>query len=120
MSLTARPARQRVNWSIGTCLKTMSCSSTSDFGRADWATKKTRSPARTSLNVPMGEDGDSQWQDLLGDEGPLQDERVAEAEERDVRHALLNEALETLNERERHMGCMDTWTCRRGCEQIPP
>ena len=57
----------------------------------------------TSLNVPMGEDGDSQWQDLLGDEGPLQDERVAEAEERDVRHALLNEALETLNERERHI-----------------
>ena len=57
----------------------------------------------TSLNVPMGEDGDSQWQDLLGDEGPLQDERVAEAQERDVRHALLNEALETLNERERHI-----------------
>ena len=57
----------------------------------------------TSLNVPMGEDGDSQWQDLLGDEGPLQDERVAEAEERDVRHELLTEALETLNERERHI-----------------
>src|SRR3546814_9677972 len=51
----------------------------------------------------MGEDGDSQWQDLLGDEGPLQDERVAEAQERDVRHSLLNEALETLNERERHI-----------------
>src|SRR3546814_5617131 len=32
----------------------------------------------TSLNVPMGEDGDSQWQDLLGDEGPLQDERSEE------------------------------------------
>ncbi len=57
----------------------------------------------TSLNVPMGEDGDSQWQDLLGDEEPLQDERVADAEERDVRHDLLNEALETLNERERHI-----------------
>ena len=57
----------------------------------------------TSLNVPMGEDGDSQWQDLLRDEGPLQDERVAEAQERDVRHSLLNEALETLNERERHI-----------------
>ncbi len=57
----------------------------------------------TSLNVPMGEDGDSQWQDLLGDEEPLQDERVAEAEERDVRHELLTEALETLNERERHI-----------------
>lgn len=57
----------------------------------------------TSLNVPMGEDGDSQWQDLLDDEGPLQDERVAEAQERDVRHELLTEALETLNERERHI-----------------
>jgi RNA polymerase sigma-32 factor len=57
----------------------------------------------TSLNVPMGEDGDSQWQDLLGDEGPLQDERVAEAQERDVRHSLLNEALDTLGERERHI-----------------
>src|SRR3546814_18636942 len=57
----------------------------------------------TSLNVPMGEDSDSQWQDLLGDEEPLQDERVAEAEERSVRHDLLNEALETLNERERHI-----------------
>ena len=57
----------------------------------------------TSLNVPMGEDGDSQWQDLLGDEEPLQDERGADAEERDVRHDRLNEALETLNERERHI-----------------
>src|SRR3546814_7737900 len=55
----------------------------------------------TSLNVPMGEDGDSQWQDLLGDEGPLQDERVAEAQERDVRHSLLNEALETERKRTR-------------------
>jgi RNA polymerase sigma-32 factor len=57
----------------------------------------------TSLNVPMGEDGDSQWQDLLGDEGPLQDERVAEAQERDMRHDLLNEALDSLNDRERHI-----------------
>lgn len=57
----------------------------------------------TSLNVPMGEDGDSQWQDLLDDDGPLQDERVAEAQERDIRHALLNEALESLNDRERHI-----------------
>jgi RNA polymerase sigma-32 factor len=57
----------------------------------------------TSLNVPMGEDGDSQWQDLLDDDGPLQDERVAEAQERDVRHGLLNEALDTLNDRERHI-----------------
>ena len=57
----------------------------------------------TSLNVPMGEDGDSQWQDLLGDEGPLQDERVAEAQESRMRHELLLEAMDALNERERHI-----------------
>lgn len=55
----------------------------------------------TSLNVPMGEDGDSQWQDLLGDDGPLQDELVAETQERTMRHALLTDAMATLNERER-------------------
>src|SRR3990167_1982268 len=58
---------------------------------------------RMKNNLAAFEDGDSEWQDLLGDEGPLQDERVAEAQERDVRHSLLNEALETLNERERHI-----------------
>ena len=55
----------------------------------------------TSLNVSISEDGEGQWQDMLSDDGPLQDERVAEAEERGMRHALLNEALDTLNERER-------------------
>ena len=55
----------------------------------------------TSLNVPMREDGDGQWQDILQDEGALQDERVADAQERDQRHALLTEAMERLNERER-------------------
>ncbi len=55
----------------------------------------------TSLNVPMREDGDGQWQDILQDEGSLQDERVADAQERDQRHALLTEAMERLNERER-------------------
>ena len=54
-----------------------------------------------SLNVPMGEDGDGQWQDILADERPLQDETVAEAEEAQWRHALLAEAMGSLNERER-------------------
>lgn len=57
----------------------------------------------TSLNVPMREDGDGQWQDWLQDDGPLQDEQVADAEERDVRHALLTEAMGHLNEREQHI-----------------
>jgi RNA polymerase sigma-32 factor len=57
----------------------------------------------TSLNVPMREDGDGQWQDWLVDNEPLQDERVAEAQEGDMRHAMLSEALDTLNEREKHI-----------------
>ncbi|MEQ1537302.1 MAG: RNA polymerase sigma factor RpoH [Sphingorhabdus sp.] len=57
----------------------------------------------TSLNVPMREDGDGQWQDWLVDNEPLQDERVAEAQEADVRHAMLAEAMDGLNEREKHI-----------------
>ena len=57
----------------------------------------------TSLNVPMREDGDGQWQDWLVDDTPLQDERVADAQEGDMRHALLSEAMDSLNEREKHI-----------------
>jgi RNA polymerase sigma-32 factor len=57
----------------------------------------------TSLNVPLREDGEGTWQDWLVDAEPLQDERVAEAEETKVRHELLVEAMNALNERERHI-----------------
>ena len=57
----------------------------------------------TSLNVPMREDGEGQWQDWLADDGPLQDERVANAEEQDIRHGLLLEAMDSLNDREKHI-----------------
>ena len=57
----------------------------------------------TSLNVPMREDGEGQWQDWLSDEGPLQDERVAEAQEAGVRHDMLLQAMADLNEREKHI-----------------
>ncbi|MFM9978933.1 MAG: RNA polymerase sigma factor RpoH [Sphingomonadaceae bacterium] len=57
----------------------------------------------TSLNVPLREDGEGQWQDWLQDEGPLQDEAVAESQERVHRHAMLAEAMDDLNERERHI-----------------
>ncbi len=53
-----------------------------------------------SLNVSFNEDGEGQWQDMLADNGPLQDETVANAEEAQWRHALLTEAMGTLNERE--------------------
>jgi RNA polymerase sigma-32 factor len=57
----------------------------------------------TSLNVPMREDGDGQWQDWLQDDSALQDEVVAEAQESDVRHGMLVEAMDELNEREKHI-----------------
>ncbi|MFM5908795.1 MAG: RNA polymerase sigma factor RpoH [Novosphingobium sp.] len=56
-----------------------------------------------SLNVSLNEEGEGQWQDVLADEGPLQDETVAEAEEAGYRHALLLEAMESLNDREKHI-----------------
>ncbi len=56
-----------------------------------------------SLNISMREDSEGQWQDMLADDRPLQDETVAEAEEAAYRRDLLNEALASLNERERHI-----------------
>ena len=58
-----------------------------------------------SLNAPLraDTDGDGQWQDWLTDEGPIQDEIVAEREESRLRAALLAEAMAVLNERERHI-----------------
>ncbi|PTQ07498.1 RNA polymerase sigma factor RpoH [Sphingomonas oleivorans] len=57
----------------------------------------------TSLNVAVREDGEGQWQDWLVDTDPLQDERLAESEERDVRHGMLLEAMNALNDREKHI-----------------
>jgi RNA polymerase sigma-32 factor len=57
----------------------------------------------TSLNVPMREDGDGQWQDWLQDNDPLQDERVADQQESALRHEMLVEAMDDLNDREKHI-----------------
>ncbi|KQN25948.1 RNA polymerase subunit sigma-70 [Sphingomonas sp. Leaf33] len=57
----------------------------------------------TSLNVPMREDGEGQWQDWLADDAPLQDKIVADAQEADVRHDMLVSAMDELNDREKHI-----------------
>jgi len=59
----------------------------------------------TSLNAPLrsSEDGEGQWQDFLVSEAPLQDEIYANEEERRVRHDLLVEAMDSLNDREKHI-----------------
>jgi RNA polymerase sigma-32 factor len=58
-----------------------------------------------SLNVSLrgAEEGSGEWQDWLADDRPLQDETVAEAEESQMRMAMLSQAMESLNERERHI-----------------
>ncbi len=56
-----------------------------------------------SLNAPLRLDGDGEWQDWLVDETESQESRFAEAEELDKRRKLLTVAMDTLNERERHI-----------------
>ena len=54
-----------------------------------------------SLNAPMAMDGDGQWQDWLVDDTASPEATYAASEETDQRHALLTNALSTLNDRER-------------------
>jgi RNA polymerase sigma-32 factor len=56
-----------------------------------------------SLNAPVRMDSEGEWQDWLVDEGDSQETVLADHEEMSGRKALLNGALGTLNERERHI-----------------
>lgn len=56
-----------------------------------------------SLNVPVGEDGDLDRIDLLQSDTPDQEAVFSEQEERNVGSSLLQQALATLNDRERHI-----------------
>lgn len=57
----------------------------------------------SSLNVPVGEDGDLDRIDLLMSDTPNQETVMADEQERTVAHSLLTEALSTLNDRERRI-----------------
>ena len=56
-----------------------------------------------SLNSPVRSDSEGEWQDWLVDDSETQEEVLADRQEFDGRKALLNGALKTLNERERHI-----------------
>jgi RNA polymerase sigma-32 factor len=57
-----------------------------------------------SLNVPLKEDGDSiEWQDLLEDEEPDPEWRLAESEELETRKKAVRGALRLLDSRERQI-----------------
>ena len=56
-----------------------------------------------SLNAEISESAETEWQDLLEDEGVRQDVQVAEADELTWRRELLEEGLQHLDQRERHI-----------------
>ena len=56
-----------------------------------------------SLNAPLRIDGEGEWQDWLVDDHDNQEQTYAASEEFTGRKALLDQAMMTLNERERHI-----------------
>jgi RNA polymerase sigma-32 factor len=56
-----------------------------------------------SLNAPLREEGEGEWQDWLVDESSSQEAILADREESDVRLGALKKALSVLNERERRI-----------------
>ncbi len=57
-----------------------------------------------SLNAPLRIDGDGEWQDWLVDEQQVDQETLlADRQELGVRRNMLQEAMKTLNKRERHI-----------------
>jgi RNA polymerase sigma-32 factor len=56
--------------------------------------------ADRSLNAPIGEDGDAEWQDLLQDDSAPPEDEIMVARDRATRRAWLAEALADLTDRE--------------------
>ncbi|PYD61104.1 RNA polymerase sigma factor RpoH [Novacetimonas maltaceti] len=56
-----------------------------------------------SLNAPLRTDSEGEWQDWLVDDHDNQEQTLAESEEYSGRKALLANAMQSLNERERHI-----------------
>ena len=56
-----------------------------------------------SLNAPLREDGEGEWQDWLVDESADQESVLADREEADARLSALKQALRVLNPRERRI-----------------
>jgi len=56
-----------------------------------------------SLNAPLREDGEGEWQDWLVDESASQESVLADREESDTRLGALRSALRVLNPRERRI-----------------
>ena len=56
-----------------------------------------------SLNVKLGEEHDTEWQDLIEDKQETQDRIIENKDELDYRRSLFSKAFEVLNEREKEI-----------------
>ena len=56
-----------------------------------------------SLNVQVGEEGDTEWQDMLVDSKDTQDNILANSNELSFRKKIFEQALEVLNDREKEI-----------------
>ena len=56
-----------------------------------------------SLNVQVGEEGDTEWQDMLVDSNDTQDNILANSNELSFRKKIFEQALEALNDREKEI-----------------
>ena len=56
-----------------------------------------------SLNVQVGEEGDTEWQDMLVDSNDTQDNILANSNELAFRKKIFEQALEVLNDREKEI-----------------
>ncbi len=57
----------------------------------------------SSLNAPLRDESDSEWQDMLVDDDMDQEERLVERDELSLRQQLLSDAMSVLNDREKHI-----------------
>jgi len=56
-----------------------------------------------SLNVQVGEEGDTEWQDMLVDSNDTQDNILANSNELSFRKKIFEQAIEVLNDREKEI-----------------
>ena len=56
-----------------------------------------------SLNIQVGNEGDTEWQDMLVDSNETQDNIIANADELSYRKKIFEQAIEVLNDREKEI-----------------
>ncbi len=56
-----------------------------------------------SLNVQVGDEGDTEWQDMLVDSNETHDDQIANKDELKYRKKIFEQAIEILNEREKEI-----------------